>query len=140
MIRKNSSIGLGQVVVSTAKNSNLFSDLLPGTVGGALTHDQVATLLSSDEFNIFAVAKFLRSVADRGALQDINAPSTRRTVKTFPGIDMAAYSGHSATWPIANVAAIASEYTSAQWDGRFVLLWSELMTIAYRHIKRNGIL
>jgi hypothetical protein len=36
----------------------------------------------------------------------------------FPGIDFDKFGGHSSTWPIENVRALGSEYTSAPWDNR----------------------
>jgi hypothetical protein len=53
---------------------------------------------------------------------------------------MRAYAQHFSTWPMDNIAAVASEYTSRQWDGKFVYLWSDLMKLAYEHIKLGGIL
>jgi hypothetical protein len=140
IVGKNTSIGLGQIVVSTAKKKNLFSDLLPTSIGAGLTQDQTAALLACDEFNIFGVAKFLRFVANQGALQDINSTTTKRTIQQYPGINMGAYAQASSRWPMANIEAIASEYTSSQWDGSFVLLWSDLMRLAYQHIKLGRIL
>ena len=61
-------------------------------------------------------------------------------VRLFGLCAMAAYSQHSSTWPMANVEAIASEYTSAQWDGKFVFLWSDLMYLAYDQIKLGRVL
>lgn len=122
------------------KNGDRFSDLLPGSLRASLTNRQVANLLTCDEFNIFGVAKFLRRVANAGALKSLTSPEIARTIATYPGIDMKAYSKHSTAWPEDNIAALASEYTSAQWDGQFVILWSALMRIAYRHIKFGGIL
>ena len=133
VMSKNTSIGLGQVVVSTAKRHELFSDLLSSGVRSALTHEQIATLLASDEFNIFAVAKFLRHVADQGATKDINhMPNTKAE---YPNINMPAYSQHSKNWNSDNIKAIASEYTSRQWDDGLVLYWSDLMDLAYRQIQ-----
>ena len=56
--RANTSIGLGQVVVSTARRNDLFADLLSKPTRTSLSHEQIARLLASDEFNIFAVAKY----------------------------------------------------------------------------------
>jgi hypothetical protein len=53
MKRANTSIGLGQVVVSTAMRNDLFADLLPASVRSGLEHKQVAKYLTSDEFNLF---------------------------------------------------------------------------------------
>ena len=140
IIGKNSSIGLGQIVVSTAKNGDLFSDLLPAALRASLTERQIANLLTCDEFNIFGVAKFVRRVANAGALKSLTSPEIGQTIAAYPGINMNAYANHSSTWSEDNIAALASEYTSTAWDGQFVFLWSDLMRLAYRHIKFGGIL
>jgi len=69
--KANTSIGLGQVVVSTARRNDLFSDLLSPGTRGRLAHDQIARLLDSDEFNIFAVAKYIRQVANAATVLNI---------------------------------------------------------------------
>jgi hypothetical protein len=140
VIGKNTSIGLGQVVISTAKEKNLFSELLPPSLLSSLTHRQIATLLTCDEFNIFAVAKFLRQSANEGALKDPRSQGILDTVTAFPNINMKAYAQHSSTWPMDNIAALASEYTSVQWDGQFVFGWSDLMRVAYQNIKLGRLL
>lgn len=53
---------------------------------------------------------------------------------------MGAYAQHSRKWPMANIEALASEYTSLEWDGGFVVLWSEMMRFAYQHIELGKIL
>jgi len=49
----------------------LFSDLLSPGTRGRLAHDQIARLLDSDEFNIFAVAKYIRQVANAATVLNI---------------------------------------------------------------------
>lgn len=133
VMSKNTSIELGQVVVSTAKRHELFSDLLNSGARSALTHKQIATLLASDEFNIFAVAKFLRHVADQGATKNINhLPNTK---SEYPNINMPAHSQHSRNWNNDNIKTIASEYTSRQWDDGLVVYWSDLIDLAYKQIQ-----
>ena len=150
--RGDTSIGLGQVVVSTARDGDLFEALLTAGPRTGLSHDNVATLLASDEFNIFATAKYIRRIADQAARRPANAlPGTRaaysaaglagydralgatlaRPVDKTP-INFAAFGGHSRNWPEANVMALASEYTSAPWDDRLVPLWSAMVLPAYR--------
>lgn len=112
----NTSIGLGQVVISTAQRGDLFSDLIAADSRGRLAHDEIAGLLADDTANIFAVAKYIRSVADAAATAP---PEVRaRFQRYFPGVDFDKFSGHSSTWPIENVRALGSEYTSAPWDNR----------------------
>jgi len=114
ILQGNTSIGLGQVVVSTARNNNLFSDLLSAQTTQNLSHNDMAQLLASDEYNIFAAAKYIRTVADQGAAIDISKiPDTQQW---FPGLDLQAYSQNSGNWPDDNIRALASEYTTSPWD------------------------
>lgn len=106
----NTSIGLGQVVVSTARRGDLFSDLVSDGSRANLSHDDIAGLLADDAANIFAVAKYIRTVADAAAA----APPEVRG--RFPGVDFDKFKGHSSAWPIENVRALGSEYTSSPWD------------------------
>lgn len=112
----NTSIGLGQVVISTARRGDLFGDLISDGSRANLSHDDIAGLLADDTANIFAVARYIRSVADAAAAAppDVRA----RFEGYFPGIDFSKFSGHSSTWSIENVRALGSEYTSAPWDSR----------------------
>jgi hypothetical protein len=133
----NTSIGLGQVVVSTARDNDLFRDLLPSHVTSSLSHNEIAALLASDEFNIFASAKYIRQVANSGWSQNISSlPNTQRA---FPGIDMGKYAGHSNAWPRDNLRALASEYTSRAWDDRLSEGWGYFVNEAYNHVKGAGI-
>lgn len=132
----NTSIGLGQIVVSTARREDLFQPLLGGVRTG-LTHDQIAELLVSEEFNIFGVAKYLRAVADRAAPMDIaRLPETART---FPGISMPAYGQSSERWPDDNIRALGSEYTSRAWDDRLSPGWGGFVFEAYRDMRGSGL-
>ncbi len=91
----NTSIGLGQVVVSTAIKYELFTDLLGQPVRRGLSRKAVATLLASDEFNIFATARYIRYVANLASQQDLRKlPKTRGA---FPSIDLRAYAAIRAT-------------------------------------------
>lgn len=137
----NSSIGLGQVVVSTARRYNLFSDLLRASTmtnifGGGLYDWQIALLLASDEFNIFAAAKYIRQTANAGAT--MLAARLPNTVAAWPGVDFAAYGRNSRTWPDDNIAALGSEYTSTPWDDR-VTPWGDFVLAAYRDVVASGV-
>ncbi|GIF20821.1 hypothetical protein BJ973_001273 [Actinoplanes tereljensis] len=141
VMRGNTSIGLGQVVVSTAQREDLFDDLLSAEtrklyelnkVAGAGGHVTTARLLASDEFNIFAAAKYIRLVADKGKTL---APGTLpRTVAAFPGINFGAYAGLSDTWPDDNIRALASEYTSTAWDDSVSTGWANFVWEAYQDV------
>ena len=133
----NTSIGLGQVVISTARSNDLFADLLFSGTRGSLGHDAIAELLASDEFNIFAAARYIRLVADRGSRVSIaTLPKTRAA---FPGIAMSAYAGHSSTWPDDNIRALASEYTSSPWDDVLSVGWANFVFEAYRDVTASGV-
>lgn len=137
IMQANTSIGLGQVVVSTAERNDLFQDLIPTSLTSTLTHDQVATLLASDEFNIFATARYIRLVANQAA--GINISTLPQTQADFPGINMGAYGGHSRNWPADNVRALASEYTSRAWDDRTSTGWAWFVNQGFRTIMNNGV-
>lgn len=134
--RRTTSIGLGQVRDDTAQRTDLFSGLLERSRRQRLDAAQVATLLACDEFNIFAVAKYIRHVADLVAGR--TARDLPLTAAQFPGIDFAAYARHARYWPAANVAALGSEYTSAPWDDR-VTGWGSFVGEAHRDMAGAGI-
>lgn len=154
VFQQNTSIGLGQVVPSTARKNDLFADMLtdqtttskattarrnlntePATGGDKATQlARMAWLLSSDETNIFAVARYIRIVANAGAAMSIAAlPNTQRE---FPGISLAAYANNSSTWPEDNVGALGMYYTSRAWtDDTRSSGWGWFVQQAYRDIK-----
>lgn len=135
--RANTSIGLGQVVVSTARRNDLFSDLYSSSTRSALTHSEIATHLASDEFNIFAAAKYLRQVADEGASRSLASLPT--TAAEYPSLDLAKYLLNSDRWPDDNVRALGSEYTSRAWDDRISTGWGYFVFEAYKDIKSAGV-
>ncbi len=130
----NTSIGLGQVVVSTAIKYELFTDLLGQPVRRGLSRKAVATLLASDEFNIFATARYIRYVANLASQQDLRKlPKTRGA---FPSIDLRAYAGNPRNWPRDNVRALASEYTSRPWDDNLSAGLADVRRRCLRHLPR----
>lgn len=142
VLSKNTSVGLGQVLPSTARKHDLFADLLTNrdTAFAATTarknanQAQMAWLLSSDETNIFAVARYIRILANDGATRNIAA--LPRTRIYFPGIDLAAYANHSSTWPEDNVGALGMYYTSPPWgDNVGSAGWGTFVQQAYRDMK-----
>lgn len=84
-MKANTSIGLGQVVISTAKSNDLFSDLIDAETRSKLSHDDYARLLTDDAVNIFAIAKYIRLVADNAATAPPKVQS--RFKSYFPGTD-----------------------------------------------------
>ncbi len=143
---RNTSIGLGQVVPSTARRNDLFADLLTNhsstyratTARSNVNPAHMAWLLSSDETNIFAVARYIRILADAGATMSIAAlPNTQAE---FSGIDLAAYAKHSSTWPEDNVGALGMYYTSRAWtDDVRSSSWGWFVQQAYRDIVSAGL-
>ena len=137
VLNGNTSIGLGQVLVSTAQKHDLFADLLSAPVRTNLVRSKVAALLASDEFNIFAVARYIRLIADIASTKSIAAlPNTKRV---FPGIDFAAYARRSSLWPDDNVKALAAEYTSLPWDDQLYTAWARFVHQGFSTIRTGGL-
>ena len=65
---KNTSIGIGQIQINNALKGGgeIFSDLLPKILRTS-RRKRIANYLSSDEYAIFAVAKYIRDTANAGA-------------------------------------------------------------------------
>jgi hypothetical protein len=145
LLQGNTSIGLGQVVVSTARRRDLFADLvttptrtmmgLNKTSGPG--HHATAGLLASDEYNIFAAARYIRQVANQGSTLSLAA--LPNTAATYPGINLPAYAGNSSTWPPDNIRALGSEYTSTAWDDSLVSAWGEFVYQAYLDVVATGL-
>ncbi len=159
----NSSIGLGQVVISTARNHELFQDVVSPEYTRVLDTSTygMTRMLSDDAANIFASARYIRQVADSGSATPLatleartlaadqqwardngtevpTAETYNRVVDRYPGFDPAAYSGHSSTWPDANIAALGSEYTSRAWDGRWSA-WGSFVQAARSDVVSAGV-
>lgn len=137
MMSANTSIGLGQIVISTARKHDLFADLLSPGVRKGLRHDEIAYLLASDEFNIFGAARYIRLVADQGA--KLSIASLPNTLAKFPGISMPDYAKNSASWPDDNIRALGSEYTSTAWDDSLSPGWGEFVFEAYQDLNASGV-
>lgn len=135
-MKGDTSLGLGQVKVSTAREHDLFSDLLPNSPTANLAHSEISRLLTSEEYNIFAVSKYIRLVADMAARKNVN--DLEVTKKVLPNIRLDKFSGHSAMWPHDNIRAIGSEYTSLPWDDEIVQ-WADFVFEAYKDIKNGGV-
>ena len=133
----NTSIGLGPRS-SSRRRHDLFADLLPAGTRGSLSQDQTATPLASDDDNIFAVARYLRKVADAGSV--ISLATLPRRPAAYPGIAMDAHSGPSAAWPRPNIEALGSEYTSNAWGERDVHFCGSFVLAACDDIEVSGAL
>ena len=97
----------------------------------------MATLLASDEFNIFAVARYIRMVANDAA--KISPSALSNTKRIYPAINIKAYANNSSTWPDDNVRAMGSEYTSIAWDGKIFGYWGDFVFEAYKNVKNSGV-
>lgn len=142
----NTSVGLGQVVGSTARREDLFADMLTNqnttyaasTSRANVNQAHTTWLLASDEVNIAAVARYIRIVADQGATKSI--ASLPRTQAAFPAIDLAAYANPSSAWPEDNVGALGMYYTSKAWtDDVRSQGWGWFVQEAYRDVKAAGV-
>lgn len=132
----NTSIGLGQVVVSTARKHDLFADLMIEN-RASLSHNQIAELLVSEEFNIFAVARYIRITANAAVRH--SARTLPETVRLFPGINFALYGRPSEEWPHDNIYVLGSEYTSSPWDDVLRTGWGGFVFEAYVDMTQAGI-
>jgi len=142
LAQADTSIGLGQVVVSTAQRNNLFSDLISARTQAGMSHNQVATLLADDTANIFAVAGYIRQVADRA--QSAPPEVRARFEGYYPGIDFDRFREHSSRWSIENIRALGSEYTSSAWDAADPNFtdsapWGNFVGEAYTDVVRSGV-
>jgi hypothetical protein len=147
VLGQNTSTGLGQVTVTTAQRQDLFGDLLgndPNTPSGVnsmrstISREGTVRRLASDEFNIFAVARYLRIVANEGATK--TSAMLPQTVSEFPGVQFPDYANHSSTWPEDNIAVIGMYYTSRPWtDDLRSSGWGEFVRQAYRDIRSTAI-
>jgi hypothetical protein len=100
-------------------------------------HHATAGLLASDEYNIFAAARYIRQVANQGSTLSLAA--LPNTAATYPGINLPAYAGNSSTWPPDNIRALGSEYTSTAWDDSLVSAWGEFVYQAYLDVVATGL-
>jgi hypothetical protein len=134
----NTSIGLGQVVISTARKNDLFQDLLSSSTRSGLSHETIALLLASDEFNIFAVARYIRQVADAGSRKAVT--DLPNTFSIFPGIDLTKYALNSSTWPDDNIRTLGMYYTSRMWtDDTRSAGWGKFVFEAYRDVVASSV-
>lgn len=146
VLARNTSMGLGQVVPATARRHDLFSSLLTNetspmaasTARRNVNPSAMVWLLTSDEVNITAVARYIRILANDGATRNIaTLPNTQAE---FPGINLAAYANPSSTWPIDNVGAIGMYYTSRAWtDDTRSSAWGWFVQEAYRDVKAAAV-
>jgi RHS repeat-associated protein len=118
----DTSIGLGQVRISTAITYNLVD---------TLDREQVIKRLQDPERNIEAAARYIRIIADIAA----------EKMGKVDDFDYSTYAKHGNEWDYTNdwtVILIGSEYTSQPWDSDFVN-WGNIVLRHYRRIERMGL-
>jgi hypothetical protein len=105
-----------------------------------LTRNEIASFLTSDEFNIFGVTKYIRivAVAVAVAASGLKLSSFPNTVLSFPSLQFSAYSKNSSKWPDDNIKAMALEYTSRAWDDRVSSGWGYFVFDAYKDMLSTG--
>jgi len=134
----NSSIGLGQVVVSTARRHALFDQLLGAGGTAKLSESEVAEALADDVFNIYATAKYIRIVADLGSKLD--PASLPRTLADFPGLELNTLAGNSAAWSGDTVGALGKYYASRPWtDSPLSTGWGWFVSEAFKDVSSSGV-
>jgi len=139
--RSASSIGLGQITVTTARKEQLMADLVSPAMSTFLNTNATSPLLpmmlASDEFNIFGVARYIRQVANLGATKNLALlPNTQAWVGA---INLALYAGNSSTWTPAHIKLLGSEYTSAPFDDKLSTGWGDFVLEAYKDVKAAAI-
>lgn len=112
-----------------------------------------ATWTKRTDTNIFAVAKYIRTVANaappywndskamlsEGAWDPGAADPNRSALHGFPQLNALAFHDHSSAWPLDNVKVLGSEYTSKPWDGGIEGGWADFVGAAYLDVKQSGV-
>ncbi len=136
IFQANTSIGLAQMTVNTARanNGEMFSDTLDARTRSRLTHSETAKLLTSDEHAIFAAARYIRKVADQGSSLSNRKLSSTRT--EYPNLRQSELRNRN--WNNDQVSAVASEYTSLPWDDKVKPYWGRFVLEAVNDVRRSG--
>ena len=143
------SIGLGQIEVSSAVKYGLLEQVQNSRDSASINSGNTGVIgkyLASDEFNIFGVAKYLRTVANLGA-DAAESPFGGYTFMyvgygggTVSGTDATVLREHSKDWEReVYIVLIGSEYTSKPFDGQHYRGWGELVLRSYKDIKQSGV-
>lgn len=136
--RRGASVGIGQVTIKTATMYDLFADLVAPSLREGLSSAtrvqtiRTANMLSSDDLSIFAVARYIRIVANVGASKDIS--SLPNTASAYGNLNLSLYGGHSSHWTEQHVGLLGSEYTSEPFDDGLRPGWGEFVREAYRDV------
>lgn len=138
----STSIGLGQINMDTAmKNKNdLFADTIPDAkVRENLHRDEVAKLLTSDDHNIFAAARYMRGSADKGLSLGSEGGGLSNIKDRYPGFDPKSLSGSK--WNADTVKAIAGDYSANSFGPNRAMNagYPEFVGLAVEDISRAGI-
>lgn len=93
-------------------------------------------LLTSDEINIFGVAKCIRRQARCGIVYRL-ATNTRAA---FPNVNRGLFASHSGSWPDDNIRVMGMYYTSRAWtDDVRSAGWGKFVFEAYRDVQSTGL-
>lgn len=133
----DSSMGLGQVLISNIGKNAVLQDSMSSDTLRHASNVTGARLLSDDALNIFAVAKYIRQVADAGASR--TREQLPKTVALYPGVDFGRYALPSSPWPEDNIRALGTEYTSRPWDDDKLYGWGDFVFEARRDVAASGI-
>jgi hypothetical protein len=134
----DTSVGLGQVRIPAVSRLDLFADLLSRETRVKLDRREVATLLVSEEFNIFATARYIRTLADSLSMR--SAASMPITLSAFPGVRLDEYERDSTEWPEDNIKALASKYTSTPSGDQPIRDWADFVVQAEKDVVECGCL
>ena len=146
ILQGNTSIGLGQVVVSTATQAGPVrrlghrpnsQRLRRSTRPRAGARGDGADCWPPTSTTSSPSARYIRQVADQGSTLSLAA--LPNTAAEYPGLDLPAYARNSSTWPPDNIRALGSEYTSTAWDDRLVPAWGEFVYQAYLDVRATGL-
>ena len=156
----NGSVGLGQIVISTARKDDLLADTVSPDTMRKAGNPAVARMLSDDVVSIFGAANYIRRVADAGAAiptsvldqrtrdmaiaqgfdpATLPANGTGMVDSLFTGFDPTQYAGNSALWSRGNLSALGSEYTSRAWDGGWSTGWGNFVAQARDDVVSSGV-
>jgi hypothetical protein len=135
---QSASIGLGQLTIRTATREGVFQDLLSPRLQAALMTGnrtaEILTMVSSDETNIFGVARYIRRVATIGAAMTL--ATLPNTLAWLGPIDLSRYAGDAGTWTRDHIRLLGSEYTSKPFDDGLVTGWGDFVAEAFDDVVR----
>lgn len=143
-VSENTSVGIGQVRIATAKKHDLL-----GVKTKNLSSGEIYKLLINPETNIQAVAEYIRGLADQGARfptspkykSDMDFNYWRNTY--YPGLDLLDLKKPAAEWCPGHIILLGSEYTTHPFDSveplKWDFGWGLNVLMAFQDILKSGI-